>query len=85
MVIKGTVKEMDAAVKTVKNDDANGSHLRSLLSEIKVLQYIGKFENIVSMLGCHTSQLTNGICHITSTTFICDGAATWHHLNHDSY
>lgn len=43
------------AVKTTKDSDA--SQLRSLLSEIKLMTYIGKHENIVNLIGAITQDL----------------------------
>ncbi|ODM96773.1 Vascular endothelial growth factor receptor 3 [Orchesella cincta] len=60
LVLAGKVKGTDVAAKTIRNKTDSGSHLRSLLSEIKILQYIGKFDNIVSLVGCNTADLTNG-------------------------
>ncbi|CAL8095589.1 unnamed protein product [Orchesella dallaii] len=59
LVLAGTVKGADVAVKTIRNKVDSGSHLRSLLSEIKILQYIGKIDNVVNMVGCNTADLTN--------------------------
>lgn len=36
------------------------SALKGLLSEIKILAYIGKHENVVSLIGAHTEQLSQG-------------------------
>lgn len=49
----------DVAVKTV-NKESDLFALRALLSELKILIYIGRHENIVSLVGAHTSRLGEG-------------------------
>ncbi len=39
---------------------------KSLLSEIKILIYLGKHENIVSILGAYTVELHKGIVYIAT-------------------
>lgn len=59
-VFLGKVKGADVAVKTVKSRSIDGDQIRSLILEIKVLQYISTLENIVSLVGCNTSKLASG-------------------------
>lgn len=64
LVLKGKLNSAyTVAVKTLRSSQAtqNDSYLRALLSEIKVLQHVGKHENIVNMIGCHTAKLREGI------------------------
>lgn len=44
------------AVKTV-DKDADDVYFRALLSELKILVYIGRHENIVNLIGACTSEL----------------------------
>lgn len=47
------------AVKSTKTN--NPCSLRGLLSEIKILSYLGKHENIVSLVGVHRENLRQGV------------------------
>ena len=44
------------AIKTV-NPDVDVETFRSLLSEIKVMEFVGKHENIIQMLGAFTENI----------------------------
>jgi hypothetical protein len=59
IVYKGIVHGVPAAVKTVKADGGKES-LKALLSEIKIIMYIGKHEHIVQLLAANTSDLQKG-------------------------
>ncbi len=59
-VFLGKVKGIDVAVKTVRSKSIDRDQIRSLILEIKVLQYINTSENIVSLVGCNTSKLACG-------------------------
>lgn len=48
--------QVEVAVKTCKRGDA----MQGLLSEIKMLSYLGQHENIVGLIGANTSELANG-------------------------
>lgn len=59
LVLKGTYGGQDVAVKTLKPESTKGD-LKSLLSEVKVLVYTGKHENIVQLIGAVTKYLRVG-------------------------
>lgn len=52
----------DVAFKMTR-PDCPVSALRGLLSEIKILIYLGKHENIVSICGAYTAELSNGMLY----------------------
>lgn len=62
VVLLGKVKDEVVAIKTIRPNLSQGQSdtLRSLMLEIKVLQYIGSFENVVSLIGCNTANLISG-------------------------
>lgn len=64
MVYKGKVNSLDVAIKTTKPKCA-GSTLKSLLSEIKTMIYIGKHENAVEFIGAYTAELRKGLKEIS--------------------
>ncbi len=51
-------KECSSAVKKANQTSES---LKSLMSEIKVLTYLGTHENIVGLVGAYTAELTRGI------------------------
>lgn len=51
--------QVDAAVKTCKAGSA--SALRGLMSEIKIMAYLGRHSNVVGFIGAFTHDLTDGI------------------------
>lgn len=55
-----TKSEIEVAIKTLKEitDDAN---LKAMMSELKVMIYIGKHENLVSLYGAITSKLSQSM------------------------
>ncbi|ODM99387.1 Vascular endothelial growth factor receptor 2 [Orchesella cincta] len=63
MVLKGKVYGRPVAVKTV-NRFADKSYLQALLSELKIMIYIGKHDSIVELVGAFTSQLRRGNVYI---------------------
>jgi serine/threonine protein kinase len=60
MVFKGKLKEtgMPVAIKTLK-PNADMMYFKSLLSELKVITFIGEHENIVKCIGACTAELTS--------------------------
>lgn len=59
-IFKESGKILPAAVKMPLTPATRGS-LMGILSEIKVLSYTGKHENIVELLGAYTEQLPKGM------------------------
>jgi len=59
IVLQGTVYEKPVAVKTLISI-ADKECLKSLVSELKLLSYIGYHENIVNLVGASFSDLTIG-------------------------
>lgn len=61
-VLKGTLKtnstdkHLTVAVKTT-NSNADGCYFRSLLSELKILTFVGQHDHIVNLIGACTSEL----------------------------
>jgi len=53
------VESCEVAIKTTA-PQANKTYLRALLSEIKILIYLGHHENIVELIGVDTSELSSG-------------------------
>ncbi len=67
IVYKGTVSDfnaiqnaLDVAVKTTKSK-TSASILKSVLSEIKTMIYIGQHENVVGLVGAYTAEVRKGI------------------------
>ncbi|ODN05900.1 Mast/stem cell growth factor receptor Kit [Orchesella cincta] len=56
LVLKARIGSVFVAVKTVK-PHADLIYLKSLLSELKVLQYVGPHRNIVNLIGASTSNI----------------------------
>lgn len=54
----GTENTIDVAVKTCKPGAPQA--LRGLLSETKILAYLGGHPNVVSLIGAHTENLHKG-------------------------
>jgi hypothetical protein len=42
------------------NANMSATQLKNLLSEIKIMSYIGKHENVVILLGAHTEGIKDG-------------------------
>lgn len=59
-VLQATLNGNAVAVKTVK-ENVDKIYLKSLLTELKVLIYLGHHDHIVSLIGAHTTQLRKGI------------------------
>ncbi|ODM94586.1 Platelet-derived growth factor receptor beta [Orchesella cincta] len=55
----------EVALKMAKSD-CPANALKSLLSEIKILTYLGKHPNIVCILGAFTSELSSGIVYVAT-------------------
>ncbi len=64
-VFRATGEVLQIAVKTVKSPP-NKQSLLDLLSEIKILSYIGKHQSIVELVGAYTAELHKGD-HLFST------------------
>ena len=58
-VVKGTLNGNVVAVKTVK-ENVDKIYIKSLLSELKVLIYLGNHPNIVGLMGAHTTKMRRG-------------------------
>jgi hypothetical protein len=58
-VFRGIVRGTPAAIKTCK-ENAEKVHLKALLSEIKIMAYIGVHDNVVNLIGANTSNLRKG-------------------------
>jgi len=63
VVYKGKMENepFDLAFKTTK-PNCPATALKGILSEIKVLIYLGKHENIVNLHGAYTAELRKGRC-----------------------
>jgi len=63
VVFKGTVEKggtlEEVAIKTTKSSN-NAQYIRNLLSELKVMIYIGEHPNIVRLVGANTDDIRNG-------------------------
>jgi serine/threonine protein kinase len=59
VVMKGTVDDGEVAVKTIKRN-ADKQYLKALLSELKIMIYLGNHPNIVTFLGAYTKELQKG-------------------------
>lgn len=40
--------------------------IKGLLSEIKILGYLGKHENVVSLIGAHTQEIFEGLAKVVA-------------------
>ena len=59
-VFKGTVYESrDVAIKMVK-PDMDKAFTKALLSELKIMIYLGRHENVLELVGAYTSKLRQG-------------------------
>lgn len=56
---------MEVALKMAKSDCPK-SALKGLLSEIKILTYLGKHPNIVSIHGAYTAELVSGLVYVAT-------------------
>lgn len=61
VVVLGKVKGKEVAVKTIRSVHTQTDPLRAIVSEIKILQHLGLFENIVSLVGCKISRKSKGM------------------------
>jgi serine/threonine protein kinase len=52
------------AVKTLKVE-ASIIDLKNLLSEIKIMSYVGRHDNIVQLLGAHTAKIERGMSELS--------------------
>ena len=59
VVMKGTLDKNEVAVKTIKRN-ADKQYLKALLSELKIMIYLGNHDNIVTFLGAYTKELQKG-------------------------
>ncbi len=64
---------VNVAIKTVNPEKIHKTTLNGMLSEIKLLSYIGKHGNIIELIGANTAELKNGmififleLCHLGS-------------------
>lgn len=58
-------EKTEVALKMAKSGCPKNA-LKSLLSEIKILLYIGKHPNIVSIHGAYTAEILNGIVYVAT-------------------
>ncbi|CAL8122848.1 unnamed protein product [Orchesella dallaii] len=82
MVLKGKVYGRPVAVKTV-NRFADKSYLQALLSELKIMIYIGKHDSIVELVGAFTSQLRRGNVYIFVE--LCANGSMEHYLRNNRH
>lgn len=57
--------QIEVALKMAKSDCPKNA-LKGLLSEIKILTYLGKHPNIVSIQGAYTAEILNGIVYVAT-------------------
>jgi len=73
MVMRGTINggkflvPLDVAVKSVK-PNAAPEYIKSLLTELKVMIYVGNNQNIVGLVGACTQDLNLSKLHAMSPT-----------------
>jgi len=62
-IFKGmlTCSSIDVAVKTSRCSDVS---VKQILSEMKILAYVGKHENVLQLLGANTSELKQSKCKL---------------------
>jgi serine/threonine protein kinase len=70
MVLKGILttknrERIQVAIKTVKPMD-DISYFKALMSELKIMGFIGKHANIVNLLGAYTKSIQKRIKHYKS-------------------
>ena len=58
-VVQGSYKNNKVAIKTLKNS-LNVEHVKSLISELKIMSNLGSHPNIVSLIGACTKNLMRG-------------------------
>jgi len=58
-VYKGLLRGFPVAIKTV-NKNAGKSYLKALLSELKIMIYLGKHEHVMEFIGSDTTGLHKG-------------------------
>ncbi len=65
IVYKGRIHSLPdpVAFKTLKVD-ASVLDLKNLLSEIKIISYVGRHDNIVNLLGAHTAKIEQGMSNL---------------------
>jgi len=59
LVLRGLLDEKDVAVKTVKRN-ADKQYLKALLSELKIMIYLGNHPNLIQIMGAYTRELSKG-------------------------
>lgn len=64
-VLKVRNEEESVAMKTLK-DGGSKLAIKSLLSEIKILCYLGKHVNVVSMKGAYTAEFHTGVLYVAT-------------------
>jgi len=74
-VYKGSLNGIPVAVKTT-NANADLSYLKALLSELKIMIYLGKHPSLVEFLGSDTSKLNKGM-----DTIGCNGKRSLHYMS----
>lgn len=57
----GSQKYIDVAVKTMKPNQPNALYFKTLLSEVKIMAYLGQHINVVSLVGACTANIRKGI------------------------
>jgi hypothetical protein len=63
MVVRGKLNRQTVAIKMPK-PGADKVYMKSMLSELKVMIYIGKHPNVVNLIGACTKDLRKGILYI---------------------
>lgn len=70
MVIYGKYQEKEVAVKTIKPVDYGMDTFKALLSELKIMTYIGKHENIVNLVGACTTNIQKSELFLLKSTIL---------------
>lgn len=60
-VWRGQYNEREVAVKTVK-PYTDKVYIKALLSELKIMSYLGSHKNVIQLIGAVTDGLKKGIC-----------------------
>lgn len=63
LVLKGSIGATPVAVKTIK-PKTDTIYFKSLLSELKILQFLGTHENIVNLIGANTTNLKKSMFNL---------------------
>lgn len=63
LVLKGTIGALPVAVKTIR-PAADLIYFKSLLTELKILQFIGCHSNIVNLIGANTANINKSKLNI---------------------